>query len=161
MNPSEKSEINTPKPTPTPQQLWTSYTREQCCHIDYMQEKMQNQITDVTDIDSVDDSVTDVGLNSETNNAELIIDSAIESNILERQKKIKRQLEEEGAELTRNLAPVILHSAILKNTSEKKDNATSAAAGDLLLNFMKDGANRFEKEVGRPMTYSEIRELWG
>jgi hypothetical protein len=95
MNPSEKSEINTP--TPTPQQLWTSYTREQCCHIDYMQEKMQNQIMDVTDIDSVDDSVTDVGLNSVTNNLELSIESAIESKILERQKKIKRQLEKEGA----------------------------------------------------------------
>ena len=32
---------------------------------------------------------------------------------------------------------------------------------NLLVNIMQKGANEFEKKVGRPMTYSEMREMYG
>jgi len=31
----------------------------------------------------------------------------------------------------------------------------------ILIGIMKEGANEFEKKVGRPMTYSEMREMYG
>lgn len=32
---------------------------------------------------------------------------------------------------------------------------------DKLLNIMSDGANKFEQQTGRNLTYSELRELYG
>jgi hypothetical protein len=57
---------------------------------------------------------------------------------------------------------------------EQKVNPKSAAEGinilttinktndqSILLKPMQDGANEFKKRVGRNMTYSEMREMWG
>ena len=40
-------------------------------------------------------------------------------------------------------------------TIEKTNDQT------VLLKPMQDGANEFKKRVGRNMTYSEMREMWG
>ena len=32
---------------------------------------------------------------------------------------------------------------------------------DALLQIIKDGDAEFEKEVGRPMTYAEMRQMYG
>ena len=41
--------------------------------------------------------------------------------------------------------------------------ATAIATKDnsIILNPLQAGAKEFEKRVGRPMTYSEMREMWG
>ena len=57
---------------------------------------------------------------------------------------------------------------------EQKVNPKSAAEGinilttinktndqSILLKPMQEGANEFKKRVGRNMTYSEMREMWG
>ena len=57
---------------------------------------------------------------------------------------------------------------------EQKVNPKSAVEGinilttinktndqSILLKPMQDGANEFKKRVGRNMTYSEMREMWG
>jgi hypothetical protein len=57
---------------------------------------------------------------------------------------------------------------------EQKVNPKSVAEGinilttinktndqSILLKPMQDGANEFKKRVGRNMTYSEMREMWG
>ena len=57
---------------------------------------------------------------------------------------------------------------------EQKVNPKSVAEGltilttinethdkSILLKPMQDGANEFKKKVGRNMTYSEMREMWG
>ena len=33
--------------------------------------------------------------------------------------------------------------------------------GDQLMNTLQNGAAEFESRVGRPMTYSEMRAMWG
>ena len=33
--------------------------------------------------------------------------------------------------------------------------------GDKLMNTLQNGAAEFESRVGRPMTYSEMRSMWG
>jgi hypothetical protein len=64
-------------------------------------------------------------------------------------------------------------SKVMKDL-EKKVNPTSAEEGlskimlsmvnkdpSYLLVPMQNGAKEFEQKVGRPMTYSEMREMWG
>ena len=138
----EKEVIN-----PTNAQLWTSYTKKQCCHID----------TEVYNPKLVH-SKTETEIPSKNlPNSKYII-----SEREQKLEKLKRQLEDEGTELAKRTAPFILSSAVSnKNTEPVNINETPVYLGDLLTNFMKDGADRFEKEAGRKMTYSEMRELWG
>ena len=58
-----------------------------------------------------------------------------------------KKLEDEGTQLSINT---------LKDTK-----STAAESANKLISFMTDGAKRFEKEVGREMTYSEMRGMWG
>ena len=45
---------------------------------------------------------------------------------------------------------------------EKPVTTTNAEASIVILqNIMQSGANEFENKVGRPMTYSEMREMYG
>lgn len=62
------------------------------------------------------------------------------------------------------------HKDILKELEEKgvkqaKEALTSREpvdkVGEKLVDFMKSGADDFEKRTGRPMTYSEMRSAWG
>ena len=43
---------------------------------------------------------------------------------------------------------------LLKTAAKTNDSSC-------LLNPMEDGAKEFEKRVGRPMTYGEMRAMWG
>ena len=44
----------------------------------------------------------------------------------------------------------------------KPVTTTNAEASIVILqNIMQSGANEFENKVGRPMTYSEMREMYG
>ena len=44
---------------------------------------------------------------------------------------------------------------VLLNTSVETNDMS------ILIDPMKQGAKEFEERVGRPMTYSEMREMWG
>jgi len=57
--------------------------------------------------------------------------------------RIMKQLEEEGEKVAKNFI-----------TGKTEDIST-------LTSFMSDGSNRFKESVGRPMTYGEMREMWG
>jgi len=46
---------------------------------------------------------------------------------------------------------------ILGNLNKEKVDSSES----LLVNIMKHGAVDFEQKVGRPMTYSEMREMYG
>ena len=51
-----------------------------------------------------------------------------------------------------------------KSTSEglaKLSEAVKTNNVSMLLNPMLDGAKEFEARVGRPMTYGEMRGMWG
>jgi hypothetical protein len=74
--------------------------------------------------------------------------------------KLKKQLEDEGTELAKKLGPTILGTA-LQNKNIDSEQKVMKSAGDLLVDVMAEGAKKFEKEAGRPMTYSEMREIWG
>jgi hypothetical protein len=39
--------------------------------------------------------------------------------------------------------------------------AVTANDASILLDPMKNGADEFERRVGRPMTYGEMRSMWG
>jgi len=61
--------------------------------------------------------------------------------------RIMKELEEEGEIVAKQTLTDVMNSRIT-------DIST-------LTTFMSDGSNRFKKSVGRPMTYGEMREMWG
>jgi len=61
--------------------------------------------------------------------------------------QIMKKLEDEGTQIA---------VSTLKDTT-----STQTEVAAKLIGFMSDGANRFKKEAGRQMTYSEMRETWG
>ena len=61
--------------------------------------------------------------------------------------QIMKKLEDEGTQLAIN--------------SLKDTTSTTSEISDKLVSFMSDGAKQFEKEAGRPMTYFEMRSMWG
>uniref|UniRef100_A0A6C0E3L0 Uncharacterized protein n=1 Tax=viral metagenome TaxID=1070528 RepID=A0A6C0E3L0_9ZZZZ len=52
--------------------------------------------------------------------------------------------------------PDKINDSSYKPTSEQLEQSTSFLRG-----IMQQGANEFEKKIGRPMTYSEMREMYG
>jgi hypothetical protein len=40
-------------------------------------------------------------------------------------------------------------------------NKSIDTAGQMLMNHMKEGADKFKEETGREMTYAEMRAAWG
>lgn len=47
----------------------------------------------------------------------------------------------------------------LSGLKPKKEETEKAI--DMLTNILQSGANEFEKKVGRPMTYAEMRAMFG
>ena len=47
------------------------------------------------------------------------------------------------------------------NIFEKKVKNQPKKIEESLLNIIKDGNSQFEQATGRPMTYSEMREMYG
>ena len=63
----------------------------------------------------------------------------------EKLKQVMNKLEKEGMENVKEL--------------KKKEELIPAEQG--LMNLMQKGADEFEKEMGRPMDYGEMREMYG
>jgi len=61
----------------------------------------------------------------------------------EKYNRIMKQLEQEGEIVAKQLV---------------NGRITDAST---LTTFMSDGSKRFKEAVGRPMTYGEMREMWG
>ena len=59
------------------------------------------------------------------------------------EKALKDKLEKEGEE------------------KAKKALANPVVTSDTFLNIIKEGAKEFEQKTGRPLTYSEMRNLYG
>jgi len=49
---------------------------------------------------------------------------------------------------------------VVSNNPDKTKEVAEVTS-NILLNVMSDGAKEFKEKVGRPMTYSEMRAMWG
>ncbi len=64
----------------------------------------------------------------------------------EKLEELKKRLEEKGMAEVKNL---------------HQQTGTIIPPEEALMNIMKQGANEFEKETGRKMSYGEMREMYG
>jgi hypothetical protein len=69
---------------------------------------------------------------------------------------LKDTLQDVMKDLEQKINPKSVIEGINILTTIEKTNDQS-----ILLKPMQDGANEFKKRVGRNMTYSEMREMWG
>jgi hypothetical protein len=78
------------------------------------------------------------------------------SKIVEQNEKPKEKLEDVMRDLEEKVNPKSVAEGLTKLVTAVKTNDPS-----ILLNPMQAGAKEFEARVGRPMTYSEMRMMWG
>jgi hypothetical protein len=78
------------------------------------------------------------------------------SKIVEQNEKPKEKLEDVMRDLEEKVNPKSVGDGLTKLATAIKTNDPS-----ILLNPMQAGAKEFEERVGRPMTYSEMRMMWG
>lgn len=78
--------------------------------------------------------------------------------------QVKREIEKK----TENLVDLAYKTGNLVNPSDvinKKDAVKQPQkiedSEQLLRNIMSSGATEFNQKIGRPMTYGEMREMWG
>ena len=69
---------------------------------------------------------------------------------------LKETLQDVMTDLEQKVNPKSVAEGINILTTIEKTNDQS-----ILLKPMQDGANEFKQRVGRNMTYSEMREMWG
>jgi hypothetical protein len=74
----------------------------------------------------------------------------------EQSQVLKETLQDVMKDLEQKVNPKSAVEGINILTTINKTNDQS-----ILLKPMQDGANEFKKRVGRNMTYSEMREMWG
>jgi hypothetical protein len=74
----------------------------------------------------------------------------------EQSQVLKETLQDVMKDLEQKVNPKSVAEGINILTTIEKTNDQS-----ILLKPMQDGANEFKKRVGRNMTYSEMREMWG
>jgi hypothetical protein len=74
----------------------------------------------------------------------------------EQSQVLKETLQDVMKDLEQKVNPKSVAEGINILTTIEKTNDPS-----ILLKPMQDGANEFKKRVGRNMTYSEMREMWG
>jgi hypothetical protein len=91
-----------------------------------------------TPIDKLYTRVTNTCVRTNTNTH----DSPLLS--LENVSDVMKDLEEKANPVSKGLSAAV-----------KSNDASS------LLNPMMDGADEFERRIGRPMTYGEMRSMWG
>lgn len=65
---------------------------------------------------------------------------------------VKAKLEKEGEKKT---------MAAINHMQEISDISNNPTFGQKMMNIMSEGMNDFEKQIGRKMTYSEMREIYG
>jgi hypothetical protein len=68
----------------------------------------------------------------------------------------KETLETVMKDLEQKVNPKSLDEGLLQLSSAINNNDVSS-----LLTSMQSGSKEFEQKVGRPMTYSEMRTMWG
>ncbi len=77
-------------------------------------------------------------------------------SVSETEKKAIMKTIEKNTEILVSLA-LETGSITFSNTDPKKVEESSA----LLINIMKNGSDVFQEKMGRPMYYSEMREMYG
>jgi hypothetical protein len=50
---------------------------------------------------------------------------------------------------------------IINKKDDDKKQQNLQVSEQLLRNIMSSGAREFNQKIGRPMTYGEMREMWG
>ena len=78
------------------------------------------------------------------------------SKIVENNEKPKEKLEDVMRDLEEKVNPKSAADGLVKLVTAVQTNDPS-----ILLNPMQAGAKEFEARVGRPMTYGEMRAMWG
>jgi hypothetical protein len=78
------------------------------------------------------------------------------SKTVEQNEKPKEKLEDVMRDLEEKVNPKSVGEGLTKLATAIKTNNPS-----VLLNPMQTASKEFEERVGRPMTYSEMREMWG
>jgi hypothetical protein len=68
--------------------------------------------------------------------------------------KIKKNIEEKTEKK-------VLEGYITGKIAITRDKTKIQKNQDVLINIMQQGANEFKEKTGRPMTYSEMREMYG
>ena len=76
------------------------------------------------------------------------------------QKSTPRKDNERVDQVIKDLEQKINPKSIKEGISRIAISSTSKDSSYLLVT-MQNGAKEFEQRVGRPMTYSEMREMWG
>ena len=73
-------------------------------------------------------------------------------------KQVMKSIEQQTEKMVLEhlVLPYKINNSSYKPRSEQLERSTS-----LLQGIMRQGANEFEKKIGRPMTYSEMREMYG
>ena len=73
-------------------------------------------------------------------------------------KQVMKSIEQQTEKMVLEhlVLPYKINNSSYKPRSEQLERSTS-----LLQGIMQQGANEFEKKIGRPMTYSEMREMYG
>ena len=72
--------------------------------------------------------------------------------------EVMKQLE---SKVTKEAVDIVIKSEIKIATNPDKKQEIVNKTSNALLNAMSNGAKEFEQKVGRPMTYSEMRSMWG
>ena len=78
------------------------------------------------------------------------------SKIVEQNEKPKEKLEDVMRDLEEKVNPKSVGEGLTTLATAIKTNNSS-----LLLNPMQAASKEFEERVGRPMTYGEMRAMWG
>ena len=82
-----------------------------------------------------------------------------DAKLLEIMKKLEKKGEEDLLKLKQQNGINVNKDALGMNTLNAISNGTIKE--NAIVNILQQGANEFEKEMGRKMTYSEMREMYG
>jgi hypothetical protein len=72
--------------------------------------------------------------------------------------KVMKELEQKVNKQAVHISQIAVNE-ILTNPDKKKEVAD--VTSNKIINVISDGAKEFKEKVGRPMTYSEMREMFG
>jgi ribosomal protein L17 len=74
---------------------------------------------------------------------------------------LMKKLEKEGMEKAKDLNMTIDKIINITKMEETEKAKVLKTTTDMLTNIMQNGADEFEKQMGRKMTYGEMREMYG
>ena len=111
-------------------------------------------------MDNENNSYTNTCINDCTNTCTNTFDATKENGTTATSNTHKEGAKESLASVMKDLEEKVNPKSVEESI---KMLATAIATKDnsIILNPLQAGAKEFEKRVGRPMTYSEMREMWG